>query len=88
LRCFFDGESRVRLGISDADGTKLWDTGNIPTYGAIAFDQLHVSVRRSEGSFIEWDSDSKRLRLRSELNKMYFSEAMLDDLKVEAKNKK
>ena len=83
LRCYFDGASNVRLGVSDAAGTKLWDTGNIPTYGTLTFDRVRISVRRSEGSLIEWDQDSKRLHLRSELNKTYFSEAMLDDLKVE-----
>lgn len=82
LRCCFDGEGQVRLGIWDDSGTKLWDTGTIPTYGPLAVDRLRISTRAGEKSFIKWDETEKALNLRGEMNSTYFSEGKVDNVRV------
>jgi len=51
------------LAILDEGGLKLWDTGEVPTYGAATFDSVRFGVSSGEGSEIQWDAKQKSMRL-------------------------
>ncbi len=85
FRCFFDGQDQLRLGIWDDSGTKLWDTGTLPTYGEFTADRLRISARAGEGSVVKWDGERKCLLIRGEMNSTYFSEGQLDILRLKAR---
>ena len=63
LRAEYHPEGFVRVAILDHSGEKLWDTGEIPTYGEMTFDHIDVDVQSGKGAAIEWSPEREALLL-------------------------
>jgi hypothetical protein len=64
LRTEYHPEGFVRVAILDHPGDKLWDTGEIPTFGEMSFDHIDFGVQSGEGAAIEWAPEREALLLR------------------------
>ncbi|MFC1676939.1 hypothetical protein ACFL3G_07750 [Planctomycetota bacterium] len=63
MKVRYEPAGYVRLAILDEGGGKLWDTGEVPTYGAATFDSVRFGVSSGQGSEIQWDAKQKSMRL-------------------------
>ena len=65
IKVRYEPTEYIRLAILDQAGTKLWDTGEMPTYGAATFDRVSFGIRRSagDGSSLSWDAEKKAMRV-------------------------
>jgi len=61
-RLLYDADGYVRVAIHDADGQKIWDTGRVPIYGQLTFDQITFNIRHDRpGAGLEWDAGDKAI---------------------------
>ena len=54
----------VRVALVDETGEKLWDTGEIPTYGEMRFDRLRFGIESGDGCQLRWDEQKQAVFLR------------------------
>ena len=64
LRAEYHPEGFARVAVLDPAGERLWDTGEIPTYGKMTFDHMNFIVSDREQSTVTWDSERKALFMR------------------------
>ena len=54
----------MRVALLDEAGEKLWDTGEIPTYGEMQFDQIRFGIESGDGCQLRWDEQKQAMFLR------------------------
>lgn len=82
LRTRYDRRGYVRAGILDEKGALLWDTGEVPTYGALSFDRVSFGVPIAPTAAVTWDKDRRAMHLRGVLNQDYFVSGYVDNVAV------
>ena len=82
LKARYEPAGYVRVAILDDSGQKLWDTGEIPTFGEMTFDRVGFGIRSGEGSALEWDPQRKAMLLRGTIGPQYVTSGNVDNLEV------
>jgi hypothetical protein len=72
----------VRLALLNSSDTCLWDTGEVPVYNSVGFNQIYFSVKTSDSSTLEWDSSEQRMHLRGAFSSSYVLDAYVDNFEV------
>jgi hypothetical protein len=67
LRALYHSDGYLRVAIHDEADEKLWDSGEVPTYGRMNISRLRFSVRDGEGggAALRWDADNKAVFMRA-----------------------
>ncbi len=83
LKARYEPQGYVRVAIVDQGRKVLWDTGEIPTYGEVTFDQVRFGVRSGRGSKLEWDRTRKAMLLCGTTSPDYMLSAYVDNVEVD-----
>jgi len=81
VKLCYQQSSYVRAAILADNGAKLWDTGEIPTYGGMQFDELRFGVKSGDGCSLEWNDQHRAMFLRGmSPNSRYVISGYLDNV--------
>jgi hypothetical protein len=66
-RVLYDASGgHVRVAIHGVDGKKIWDTGRVPIYGQLTFDQITFNVRHDRpGASLDWAAGDRAIMFRA-----------------------